>query len=118
MDDILYPKLTEKGKEEAALLVKSIVKAVIKELDDNDFYCNIPCYIQSDSWINFRNSIMDGFNDYANGKANDLYDFKHLREVMLRENYDQIIKDIDQDNLDKIKDLEKHIEILNSFNRY
>ncbi len=113
MKGCLYPELTEKGKEEAAMLVKAIVKSVVEELDDNDFYCNIPCYIESDSWTNFRNSIMDGFNDYSTGKANDLYDFKNLRKVMFRDFKDEIIKDIDQDNLDKIKSLEDQIE----FNR-
>ena len=112
IDDRLCPELTETGKEEAEYLVKAIVKAVKKELDENDFYCNIPIYIESDSWQNFRNSIMDGMNDYTTGKAADLYDFKAVRKVILRENYEQIIKDLDHDNLEKIKELEERVKFL------
>ena len=113
-----YPKLTETGKQEAASLVRMIVEQVKIGIDDSELYQSIPCYIESDAWTNFRNSIMDGFNDYSNGKAKDLYDFKTVRKVMLAENYDLIIKDLNQDNLEKIKSLEETIRILMSHQRY
>jgi len=118
MKEKLYPKLTEQGKEEAELLVKSIIKKVTDALDENDFYCNIPCFIESDSWTNFRNSIMDGMNDYSTGKAADLYDFKQLRQVILRENYDQLTKDLNQDNLEEIKKLKETIGYLEKARNY
>jgi len=116
--DINYPELTEQGKTEARNLVKKIVKDIKKELDGNDFYCEIPCYIESDSWKNFRNSLLDGLKDYSNAKLMYKYDFKKIREVMLRDYRDEIVNDLNQDHLIEIKVLKERIKTLEEIHRY
>jgi len=116
--DINCPKLTEEGKIEAALLVKKIVENIKKELDDNSFYCDIPLYIESDSWNNFTNSLLEGLKDYSSAKVIHAYDFKKIREVMLRDFRDEIINDLNQDHLIEIKVLKERIKTLEKFNRY
>lgn len=114
----LYPELTEKGKSEAEAVVKMILEKVKEGLDNSNFYCDIPCFIESDSWQNYRNSIIEGMNDYSTGREADLYDYKTVRKVMLKENYAEIIKDLDQDNLEKIKELEATIRMLRKHRYY
>lgn len=112
-----YPELTEQGKEEAQLLMSSFkvkAKEVLENLIDDycgRFYCEIVPEIGSDSWQNFRNKVMDGYKDYRNKEIRN-YDFKEIRQKLYKENKAEIDKDLNQDNLDKIKDLERTIEIL------
>ena len=113
----MYPNLTEEGKEEAHNLVQVIIKAVKKQLDSADFYCDIPTYIESDSWTNFKNSMMDGFKDYPTAKLKYQYDFKEIRKKMLKDNYNEIITELNQDNLEEIKSLNERIDWLEKYSR-
>lgn len=112
-----YPELTEQGKEEAQLLMSSFkvkAKEVLENLIDDycgRFYCEIAPEIESDSWQNFRNKVMDGYKDYGNKELKP-YDFKDIRQQLYKENKAEIDKDLNQDNLDKIRDLEQTIEFL------
>lgn len=109
----LYPPLSEQAQEEADKLIKqfklklqeSTEKLVIDAL--GSFYINIIPYIESDSWANFRNEIMDGFKNYNNKKIQSEYDFKVIRKQIYEDFRDEIIKDLNQDNLSRIEELEK-----------
>lgn len=112
-----YPELTEAGKIEAQKLINKFKEDAKKALDNllddylNNVYCDIVPEIESDSWSNYRITIMDAFKDY-NNKDKREYDFKEIRQKIYSENKEQINKDLDQDNLKKIEELEKTIELM------
>lgn len=119
MSDKFYPPLSEEGKQEAELVVKWAKEELKKVCEEalSKIYVDIPVYIESDSWTNFRNDVMDGYQDYSRRKIIRDYDFKRIREKIFCEFRDEIIKDLDQDNLDKIKELQKEIAHLREIMR-
>ena len=106
----LYPELTEQGKEEAQKIMDSFkpkIKDLISELM-GELYTDVSYYVDSDHWTNYRNALMDGFQNYKYGKADHKYDFKALRKAIYENNKDEIIKDLNQDLVEentKLKDL-------------
>ena len=70
----LYPNLSEQAEQEAQELMNTFREKFKKVAHDtiedslSELYCDITPYIQSDSWTNFRNQIMDGFRNYNNRK--------------------------------------------------
>lgn len=117
----LYPELSELGKLEAQELVENIKSKIRKAMEDvmGDFYTGIPDYIESDSWTNYRNTLLRGLTDYSNsGKYR--YDFQEIRQAIYKENKEQIDKDLNQDLLEEIERLKgqvKHYQELREFSR-
>ena len=119
-DELIYPELTEQGKKEAQLILDKF-KDKIKSLCDEvlgDLYCDVACYIESDSWYNFRNKIKDGMTYYSNREEHLDYDFKDIRQGLYREYKDEIIKDLNQDLVTRNKELEDLLEWERSLRRY
>ncbi len=120
----LFPELTEAGQKEAQALIdkfRDILKKEAKDAMENimgDFYCDIVPYIESDSWTNFKNDMMDGFKNYDNKRIQGEYEFKEIRKSIFKEFKDEIIKDLNQDHLETIKSLEDQIEYMRKFDRY
>lgn len=105
----LYPHLSEAGAKEAERVIQ-YAKKRLKEVCDEalgEIYCDIPSYVGGDSWTNFRNAVMDGYQNYGNRKIQGDYDFRRIREKIFAEFRDEIVKDLDQDNVERIKELEK-----------
>lgn len=110
----LYPQLTEEGEKEAQRLIDSFkekMKVAVEEVL-SELYCDVAIYIESDSWGNFRNEIMSGFKNYNNRKIQNEYDFKKIRQAILKEHRQDIIKDLDQDMIGEIERLKAQIETL------
>ena len=110
----LYPELSEAGKEEAQALIEKF-KVQLKKAFDNvlsDMYTDIVVHIESDSWTNYRNHMLDGFKNYNNRKIQGEYDFKEIRQAILRNHREDIIEDLNQDMVKEIEDLKETIEIL------
>lgn len=108
----LYPKLNEPGEEEAQALVDSF-KSKLKDAADEvigTLYCDVATYIETDSWSNFRNQIMEGFKNYDNRKIQNEYDFKKIRAEIYKEYRDDIIADLNQDLLEENETLKKDLE--------
>ncbi len=110
----LRPELTEAGKQEAVELIESFKVRLMEVATDviGDLYCDIVQYIESDSWINFRNELMSGLRNYANRRIASEYDFKAIRQQVFEDFREEIIKDLDQDNLEEIDGLKKEVEEL------
>jgi hypothetical protein len=110
----LYPELSRAGAEEAQQLVERFKEQMKKAADEaiSDLYCDIAVHIESDSWTNYRNKLMDGFKDYNNRLVQGEFDFKDIRQQIYKEFREDIIKDLDQDNLKRIADLETEVERL------
>jgi hypothetical protein len=108
----LYPALGEAGEAEAQALVdkfKDKLKAAADEVIGS-LYCDVATYIESDSWSNFRNQIMEGFKDYDNRKIQNEYDFKNIRAKIYKEYRDDIIADLNQDLIKEVEDLKRQLE--------
>jgi hypothetical protein len=114
----LYPDLPDGGAEEAQDLVdrfrREITSAIKSAADDvmGSLYANIVPHIQSDSWTNFRNDMVDGLQDYRNRKLQGEYDFKKIRQTMFREHRAEIIDDLNQDMVKEIEELKEEIKWL------
>lgn len=109
-----YPELSEAGKEEAQVLFDKFRDRFKKIADEvlGELYIEIAPHIETDSWQNYRNALMDGFKDYKNRLVHDEYNFKEIRDKIYAEHRTEIIKDLDQDNLKRIDDLNKEISRL------
>ena len=110
----LFPILSEDGEREAQQLVDHFKAQLIKAAETaiGDLYCDIAVHIETDSWTNYRNKLMQGFRDYGNRLVQNEFDFKEIRQQIYKEFRDDIIKDLDQDNLERIKTLEEEVATL------
>lgn len=110
----LYPRLTEEGEKEAVIILKTFhdrMKKVCEETLDQ-FYVDVLPYIETDSWTNYRNQLMDGFRNYNNRKVQGEHDFARIREEIYKQFRDDIIKDLNQDLVKEIASLKEQIEIM------
>jgi hypothetical protein len=107
----LYPELSEAGNEEAQALIDKFKESLKKVADEaiSDFYCDVAVHIESDSWSNYRNEMMAGFRNYDNRKVQGEYDFKEIRQAILKNHREDIITDLNQDMLKEIESLKEHI---------
>jgi len=115
----LYPTLTEEGEREAQAIFDSFKVRMKKLIEEtlSELYTDVAPYIESDSWTNFRNQMLEGFRDYNNRKIQAAYDFKEIRQAILREHREAIIADLDQDAQEEIKQLKSTIEHLQELRR-
>jgi hypothetical protein len=122
--DKIYPELTEAGEKQACELLdrfkesmEVVMKNVAKKCLD-DFYSDIMPYIQSDSWLNYRNNICDAIQDYAQFKEMDKHEAKRIRDCIFKNNKKELIEDLNKDLLSKIEDLEEQLENAREFRGY
>lgn len=110
----LFPELPEAAKEEAQELVDKFKLALEKAAKDvlSTLYTDVAVHIESDSWTNFRNELMEGFKNYDNRKIQSEYDFKEIRQAILKEHRADIINDLNQDLVKENEDLKKRVEQL------
>lgn len=112
----LFPELSEEGGLAAEAVIeraKAKLKTVCAEAL-GEIYINIPAYIGSDSWTNFRNDLMAGFRDYGNRKIQGDYDFKVIRQQIYKDFRAEIIADLNQDHLEEIEKLRKEVSELHA----
>jgi hypothetical protein len=103
-----YPMLSEEGVAEVQRLMDRF-KADITEAAKNiiedattDMYCNVADYVDSDSWHNYRRSIIDQLGRYDK-QGYSQYDAKELGRQLLRYHKEEIQSDI-------IKDLQEQLD--------
>lgn len=108
----LFPELPEAGAQAAQALIDRFKEQMRKAADEvlGDLYINIVPHIESDSWTNYRNAMMEGFRNYSNRLVQGEHDFKAIRAEIFKDFREDIIKDLDQDNLKKIESLEHEIK--------
>jgi hypothetical protein len=103
----LYPRLGEEGEKEAQELIDRFKGKIRTAIDDvlGELYCDVAVYIESDSWTNFRNEMMAGYKNYGNRKIQAHYDFKEIRQSILKNHREEIIEDLNQDLLEEVERL-------------
>lgn len=109
----LYPELKEPGAEEAQGLVDRFKEQLKKAADEvlGRLYCDVVVHIESDSWINFRNDIMDGFKNYNNKKVQGEFDFAEIRKSIYKEYREELIVDLNQDLVKEVEDLKGQLKM-------
>lgn len=115
----LYPTLSEEGNEQAEKIIEKFKADLSKVAEEaiTTLYADIPLYIETDSWSNFRNQIMSGFKDYNNRHIQNKYDFAEIRQSILKNHREDIIADLNQDLLLEIESLKKQLADLREFHR-
>lgn len=115
----LYPELSEEGKQEAQELINQFKEKMKKVCEETlgQLYVDVACYIESDSWTNYRNQLLAGFQNYNNRKIQGQYDFAKIRRKIYEEYRDEIIKDLNQDLVQEIESLKQEIKALNERSR-
>ena len=110
----LFPALSSDGQEEAQKIIDDFKNQMEKIASQTlgKLYTDVVLYIETDSWTNFRNEIMDGFKNYGNRKIQARYAFKEIRQAILKEYRDEIIDDLNQDMVEEIANLKKTIDML------
>jgi hypothetical protein len=100
----LYPDVPEAAKQQAAQLIEEFKKQLARAADDviSTLYTDVAPHIESDAWINVRNSIMDAVQDYPTLGA---YDGKRIREAILAKHREAIVADLNADAQAEIKAL-------------
>jgi len=115
----LYPELSEQGNIEAVKLIEKFKKDLVKAADEaiGDLYCEIIPHIESDSWSNFRNDLMDGFKNYGHRKIQSPYDFKEIRQQIYNDFREDIIPDLNQDLVEENEKLKADIKRMQEWER-
>lgn len=110
----LYPSLTEEGHQECQRLIDAFKEDLKKAANNviSDLYCDAADFIESDSWGNFRNTIMDGFRNYANRKLQNRWDFAEIRAEIFKQFHNEIIQELNQDLVEQNEKLKERIKFL------
>ena len=110
----LFPELSEEGENEAQKLMDGFKVKLAALCDDvlGELYCDVAVHIESDSWTNYRNKLMEGFTYYPNRHKQGEHDFKQIRHAILKEHSPEIIADLNKDLLDEVAALKTQIQWL------
>jgi hypothetical protein len=103
--------LPEEGQAEAMKLIEGFKTTLAKAVEEvlGSLYVEVMPYIESDSWANFRNHVVEGLRDYPNAKISRHYDFKKIRAKMFEEHREEIIGDLNADLLAEVAALKEEI---------
>lgn len=114
------PELNEESIKKADEIL-SIFRNRIKDIIDNEvdmvmtsIYCDVLPYIESDVFENFRMQIINGIIYDTPNKIYD-YNYRKIRDKIFEEHKDELIPALNQDLLDKVKELEKQIQYWKSY---
>jgi hypothetical protein len=108
----IFPELDEQGKLEAQKLIDRFKENMMKIAEEvlGDLYCDVVVHIETDSWTNYRNKMMDGLMDYGNQTLLKQKSYRALRGKLLHDYAPKIIDDLNKDLLDEIAELKRQIE--------
>ena len=116
------PELPKGGAEEAQELIERFKKDMLTSIKDEaesiigELYSDVMPFIESDSWKNYRNKMMDAMKNYQRLKEHFPDDCVAIRKAILEENREEITKDLNQD---LVKEIERLKDILEqSYRRY
>jgi hypothetical protein len=110
-NDPLYPTLSPEGEAEAQLIMDKFKERMKKIANEalGELYTNVPDWICTDSWTNYRNTMLEGFQGYKQYSEAHPYDFAKLRKTIYEHNKEEIIKDLNQDLVKENEDLKEQI---------
>jgi len=118
-NDKLYPKLSKEAEKEAEAILQEFKEKMANAAKDalSELYTSLSGYIESDSWQNFRNELLDGLKGYKNVKIQERYDFVEVRKQIFEENREEIIEDLNKDLIEEVKSLKNTIKLMEEWRR-
>ena len=107
-----YPELTEKGREECEKIIARFKKKMVDMCEEtlSHLYTDVSIWIESDAYVNLRGQIMSDLSYYRGSACNHESDLKKLRDAIYKSHRGELIKDLNQDNIEEIKDLKEQIQ--------
>jgi len=110
----LCPELKKDAAEQAQYLMDKFKEKMLGICEEilRDIYCDVAMYIESDSWTNFRNEVIQGFSKYGNRKLQGEYDFAKIRQTIFEEHREEIIKEVEQDIVKENESLKEDVKRL------
>ena len=107
----LYPTLTDAGKQEAQRLADMFKETLAKAAEEviGELCVDVPLWIESDSWSNFRNHVVNEICNYNNRHIQGDYDYGKIRKAIYIEYRDEIIADLNQDLVSENEQLKQLI---------
>ena len=105
----LYPTLAPEAQREAQAIMDGFKQSMMALCQEtlSQLYCDVPMYIESDGWNNFRNDLLAGLQNYGNRKVQASYDFDKIRRAIFDAYREEIIQDLNQDLLDEVQRLKE-----------
>lgn len=117
-DPISYPQLTDQGQLEAQELIenfKSKLRKVASEII-GELYMDVQTHIKTDAWFNYRNQLWRELSDWKNLHAH--HGYKEVRQAILEEHREDLVKDLNQDLLAEVESLKKQLDIVREMRSY
>ena len=113
----LFPTLNEAGAQEAQALIDDFKTQITKAAEEavGKLYTDVVPHIESASWTNYRNELMEGLRNYNNRKVQGEFDFKAIRRQIYIDFREDIIADLNSDLVEEIESLKQTIEIMQRY---
>ena len=114
----LFVNVSDEAVTDAQDLIDSF-KAQMKKVAEaaiSDLYVDISDWIESDSWTNVRNVMLDALCNYGNRKIQGKYDFAKIRAKIFEDFHDDIINDLNQDLVEANAALKERIQAMLRYN--
>lgn len=115
MSDIL----NEQGLKEVELVIAGIKARVTKEIENSmsDIFVKIHDYIDTDSWMNYRESIRQAMrSELVKNTLTDRF-AKDVRNQIFKEHKDELTDALNKDLVNEVERLKETIEIISRHNR-
>jgi hypothetical protein len=110
--------LSERGAEEAQAVIddlKSQAKEALGKIVEDvigEAYTNVSTWIDSDSWHNHRQNVVESVCGHGSRSGLTETENRKIREAILEHHRDELIHDLNQDALAEIKSLKQDLRLL------
>jgi hypothetical protein len=108
-------ELSDQAVKDFDAVLVNFKKRMIKEAEDaiSDLYCDLPKYIETDAWMNYRQHLQRELHkNIKESVSEESLWAAETRKVILTEHRDELIQALNQDHLKRIAELEEKIEEL------
>lgn len=105
-------ELSQKAIEEFESVLTNFKQRMTKEAERaiSDLYCDLPKYIETDAWLNYRQHLQRELEVNVKDTIKDESIWaRRVRHMIFVEHREELIKALDQDHLAKIAELEQTI---------
>ncbi len=112
------PELTDKAMTEFAQYMSDVQSQLISAVEAkckeilSEAYCNYAIYLETDSWINYREALRHEMKGGLFKKVTDSEEggwAQEVRAMILKEHKDELVSALNQDSLTEIERLKGEI---------
>jgi len=112
MNYLEYPQLSDSAKKDAQKIIDLFKQQFIKIATNalEELYTDVIIHIESDSWGNYRNYILDALCNYKSNDSHNKYDFKKIRKSIFEEHRAELIDDLNKDLIEEVENLKEELD--------